>query len=329
MQRLGLSISAVLFALAGFSYNEFGNLAEVRAKHPEFFKPGVVTTAPLNQEDWYVYCGDAEKCLSSETDDELYEEAQVQAKMNFFNHFAKKDPGVKVEVSGARRLYQWSDNEMRFVVMGVPVKRVVVTPGAPAATPVEHKATEVKTQEPRSASAEKQLESSLHQQTVSQEVNAPKTNPEAPNTNLDTESKNATAEVKAVNIPLKEQVVTQNAEAPQEEMTDDEKLVILRQRLDAHPGDFRLRMRMAKIFARQGRTRRAFNNYSDAARLLISDNNVADIDKAADLLEIAQYEEFVREYSLALKHYRIALRLGDKSVSKKANSRISDLLLRL
>lgn len=327
MQRLGLLISAVLFALSGFSYNEFGNLGDVRAKHPEFFKPGVVTVAQLNQKEWYVYCGDAEKCLSEETDDELYEEAQVQAKMNFFNHFAKEDPGVKVEVSGARRLYQCADKEMRFVVMGVPVGNVVVKPSAPT-TPVQEKkvAEAVALDTPEAMKQNKAVQSC---QTDGGELNGllPESGAGDKKPEGKLENPKTIAKVEC-GAPKEQKMPRPSVQAVQEETTDEEKLVILRQRLEVHPEDYRLRMRMARIFARQGRVRRAFNNYRDAAGLLINDGTVANVDKAAELLEIAQYEELAQEYSLALKHYRIALRLGDKEISKKANRRISDLLLR-
>lgn len=322
MQRLGLMILVVFFAIPGFAKNEFGDLDDVRVKHPEFFKPGVVTVAQLGQEDWYVYCGDAEKCLKSELDDELYDEAQVQAKMNFFNHFARKDPSVKVDVTGARRMYQYADNEFRLVVMGVPVKGVAVRHDLPKAANVEDK-------------KDPALELNA---LTNEKAQFPKAEESVP------ETKNAVEKVKVI-APQADGAVVKavekeeppcekgldqkiNVHGMQEEVTDDEKLDILRKRITANPNDYRTRLKMARIFARQGKVRRAFNNYNDAARTLISDASVLDADKCEDLIEIAHYEEFAKEYAFALKHYRMALKIGDRDQIRKANDRISFLLLK-
>ena len=127
MQRLGLLIFLMSALSSGFAMNEFGEVATVKKTHPDFFRPGVVSKTQLNGEDWYVYAGDAEKCFKEETDAELYEEATVQAKMNFFNHFAKQDPKVKVQVVGALTLYRVEEGTMRITVLGVPVKNVTIS----------------------------------------------------------------------------------------------------------------------------------------------------------------------------------------------------------
>lgn len=282
MQRLGLLISVVLAAGSSFAMNEFGDLGTAKGKHPDFFRPGTVAKASLGGSEWYVYCGDAEKCFKDESDSELYEEAEVQAKMNFFNHFAKKDPAVKVEVKGAVKMYQCADGAQRLVVMGVPVKNVVVTTEAKKEDPPPAE------KKPAVAPAPVKADAS-----VQKPVEAPK----------------------SVAVDLKN------------ELSDADKLEILRGRLEKMPCDYHLRIRMARIFARQGKIKRALNNYSEAARLMDFDAMRLDADMVCALFEVAKYEDQNGEGARALKHYRILLKMGNRDISRYANSRISDLLL--
>ena len=324
MRRFGLLILSALLAVSGHAKDEFGCLGDVRAKHPDFFKPGVVSIAKLNQEDWYVYCGDAEKCLDSETDDELYEEAQVQAKMNFFNYFAKKDPAVKVDVVGARIMYRCADKELRLVVMGVPAKGVTVRPGAPkAAAGVEVEAAGP----PEPNASVNQNKAILKEGNAPSEADGSVAKAETPVVKAD--GSVSKGEECARNPEKNDSGRQETPQCSQDDISDDEKLDILRERIMANPGDYRIRARMARIFARQGKVRRALNNYNDAIRLLIANPGVPDYDRAVVIMETAQYEEAqAGEYALALKHYRMVLRMGGAELAKKANDRISFLLLR-
>ena len=112
-----------------------------------------------------------------------------------------------------------------------------------------------------------------------------------------------------------------------DEISDTEKLKILRARLVKNPGDFHTRIRMAKIFDLQGNEKRALRNYSDAARLLVQAKDALADEKIDALSEIASYEEEHGAGALALKHYRALQRMGGKGAAI-ATSRISRLLLR-
>ena len=308
MQRLGLLISAVLAVGSSFAMNEFGDLGTAKGKHPEFFRPGTVAKATLGGAEWYVYCGDAEKCFKEETDSELYEEAEVQAKMNFFNHFAKKDPGVKVDVKGAVKMYQCADDALRLVVMGVPVKNVVVTPGAKknSTIPAKKVAAVVPASEKGNAGAQQPVKAS---EPVAVDL------------------KNEQKKIVPISKDEPAKPIRPVAEAKETQVSDADKLSILRERLEKTPQDYHLRIRMARIFARQGNVKRALNNYSDAARLMDLDAMRSDADMVADLFEVAKYEDQNGDGAKALKHYRILLKMGNRDISRYANSRISDLLL--
>ena len=290
MQRFGLLIFAVLVVGMCPARNEFGELDSAKSKHPEFFRPGAVVKATLNGEEWYVYCGDAEKCFKEEEDSELYEEAEVQAKMNFFNHFAKKDPEVKVEVKGALKMYSCADASLRLVVMGVPVKNVIVTPGVKRS----EKEEEVKV---------------VAVVAPQKEVASPKP----------IEPAKETSGVESV--PVEKSAAVEGC-AP-----EDEILNILRQRLEKNPKDFHLHIRIARIYVRRGSVKEALNEYSATVRLMDFDSMRFDEKMIEDLFEVAKFEDENGEGAKALKHYRILLKMGDSDISKYANARISYLLL--
>ncbi len=275
MKALVLLIFCLLCGLTCLALGEFGEFQAARQSHPEFFRPGVVEDARLGDEPWYVYCGEAEKCFDEEQASELYEEAEVQAKLNFYSYFQKreKNPAVKVGVVAARKLYQFTEGNMYYVVLGVPKSGVSVS--VPVANPAPPVIVQTK----------------------------PISQPSLPL---------AQAVVSPVGQPAAES--PSNVKQPNE-IGDAEKLKILRARLVKNPGDFHTRIRMAKIFDSQGNERRALRNFSDAARLLVQAKDVPVSEKIDVLNEIASYEESHGAGALALKHYRALQRMGGKGAA--------------
>lgn len=334
MKMLGLMICSVFGGLACFALGEFGEFNSIRQSHPEFFRPGVVEDAHLGDEPWYVYCGEAEKCFNEEQDSELYEEAEVQAKLNFYSYFQEKEknPSVKVGVATARKLYQFAEGKMYYVVLGVPKSGVSVSvPVAKSAPPVTVTVQNRSTPQPSlslSHAAVSTVEKSVKTQTphstaqtvVSEQTCTPVSQPVTSGGGTVA----ADSVVSAVDQPVAEAPA---GEAQPDEISDAEKLKILRARLAKNPGDFHTRIRMAKIFDLQGNKKRALRNYSDAARLLVQAKDIPVGEKVDALSEIASYEEIHGAGALALKHYRVLQRMGGKGAAI-ATSRISRLLLR-
>lgn len=305
--KSGLMILAALCATMCFAKDEFGDLASAKAQHPEFFKPGSVLEASLNGAPWYVYCGDAERCFKDETEEELYQEAEVQAKTLFWEYFAKKDKSTKVSVSGSRRMYQVADGAMRYVVMGVPKSGVKVTKGAAFA--------------PAASAPVKPVTAPV----PAKPVTVPVSSQPIGNTPVAVSVPQPAKPVEQKKTEERESVKSEEATVA---LDDDGKLAILRARLEKKPLDFRCRIRMAKIFNAQGNERRALRNYVDAARLIVLDEYTANEDKVDDLLEVAQYAEALGVGGLALKYYRVLQRMCVPSHTAIATSKISRLLLR-
>ena len=333
MKTLGLLSLCLFCGLTCLALGEFGEFQAARQSHPEFFRPGVVEDARLGDEPWYVYCGEAEKCFNEEQDSELYEEAEVQAKQNFYSYFQKKEnnPAVKVGVATGRKLYQFTEGKMYYVVLGVPKSGVSIS--VPAAKPVSP-VTVLNKPTPPPALPVAPVSAPPTKETVKLQTSHPTvgtivSKPPVPPVSQPVTSGGLPAAGIVVLDPAADRPA---AEAPVDgklpnEIDDAEKLKILRARLVKNPGDFHTRVRMAKIFDSQGNERRALRNYSDAARLLVQAKDVAVGEKVDVLSEIASYEENHGAGALALKHYRALQRMGGKGAAI-ATGRISRLLLR-
>jgi len=309
MKHLGLLLSAVVLAISAYALNDWGDIVEIKETHPDYFRPGAVLKVEHLGEDWYVYCGEAEKCFKDETDSELYEEAVVQAKMYLFGYFSKDDPRVKVEVVGARRLYQFQDGNFRCVVMGVLAKDVKIISG------------EKRLQDNDATKGQ----DSIYDASYKEEMAPANRIAQPMSTNL---QKGMPPKQEKCGDKGAIEVDGSKKTSVEDKISEYEKLDLLRARLEANPKDYHTRIRMGRIFAAQGKVKRALNNYNDAARLMIFDDCAPDGDKVDDLFEIAKYEDANFEYSRALKHYRALLRMRDKDKAKYANARISALLLK-
>ena len=342
MKTLGLLTFYLLCGLTCLALGEFGEFQSARQSHPEFFRPGVVEDARLGDESWYVYCGEAEKCFNEEQDSELYEEAEVQAKLNFYSYFQKKEknPAVKVGVATGRKLYQFTEGKMYYVVLGVPKSGVSVS--VPVAKPAPPVSVQKKPISQPSIPAAQAVASPAKQTekpqtphpTAPTVVSKPTVTPVSPP--VTSANQGAAAQPSSGENPVAGIVAPAAGqpamEAPADvkqpgEIDDAEKLKILRARLVKNPGDFHTRIRMAKIFDSQGNEKRALRNYSDAARLHVLAKDAAVDEKIDVLSEIASYEESHESGALALKHYRALQRMGGKGAAI-ATGRISRLLLR-
>lgn len=336
MKTLGLLTFCLLCGLTCLALGEFGEFQAARQSHPEFFRPGVVEDARLGDEPWYVYCGEAEKCFNEEKDSELYEEAEVQAKQNLYSYFQKKEnnPAVKVGVATGRKLYQFTEGKMYYVVLGVPKSGVSVS--VPVAKPVlpvtlPNKPTpqpSLTLSHAAVSSANGTVKTQTSHPTIQTVVSKPTVTPVSQTVTPVSQPVTSSGVLAGI-VPAAGQPAV---EAPADgklpdEISDAEKLKILRARLVKNPGDFHTRIRMAKIFDSQGNERRALRNYSDAARLLVQAKGVPVGEKVDVLSEIASYEESHGAGALALKHYRALQRMGGKGAAI-ATSRISRLLLR-
>ena len=105
-----------------FAIIELGSLDVARKNHPAVFVPGNVLEYTVGTVNGYVYNGEAEKCFDgdmAESDAELFQEATLDAKKNLYKHLTKEDKTLTVRMNGVKKLYEYSEEKMRRVVLFV------------------------------------------------------------------------------------------------------------------------------------------------------------------------------------------------------------------
>jgi len=151
MKLPGMFIFAVFCAsIPLFSYEDLGSLKTARKTHPEIFIPGSVNTISLQSKPYYVFSGEAEQCFSgefAEPESELYEEAVLSAKSNFFEFLTKGKKTLTVSMSRCSVLYRFHDRKGYTVILFVP-KGTVKVSGTSSPQPVP--TTPAKAQNPPS-----------------------------------------------------------------------------------------------------------------------------------------------------------------------------------
>lgn len=120
---------SIFVSITAFAINDFGPLEKARKNHPAIFVPGNVIEYTIGNEIGYVYNGEAEKYFEGElgeSDANLFREASLDAKKNLYNFLVKDDRSLEVQMSGARKLYEFVESKMRRVVFFVRKDRVSV-----------------------------------------------------------------------------------------------------------------------------------------------------------------------------------------------------------
>ena len=95
--KLPVMIFAVFCTTVLMAFEDLGPIKTVQKKYPQIFKTGSVNIITINKIPCYVFSGDAEQAFSgdfAETESELYEEATISAKSNFYEFLSKKDKNV-------------------------------------------------------------------------------------------------------------------------------------------------------------------------------------------------------------------------------------------
>lgn len=146
-------IFVVFCAAVLMAFEDLGPLKTARNKYPQIFKTGSVNIVSVNKIPCYVFSGEAEQAFSgdfAESESELYEEATLSAKSNFYEFLSKKNKKATISMSGCSVLYQYNDKKVYSVILFVPKENVSVKMNEPApglikkdTTPVPVSAPEV------------------------------------------------------------------------------------------------------------------------------------------------------------------------------------------
>ena len=116
--KLPVMIGALLCAGALAAYEDLGPLAEARKQYPGIFEAGSVSTLTVKGTPCYVFQGEAEQLFSGEFAEaagELYEEATLTAKSNFYKHFTRPGESLSITMSGCSVLYQFNNKKIYII----------------------------------------------------------------------------------------------------------------------------------------------------------------------------------------------------------------------
>jgi len=127
--KLPVMIFVVFCTTVLMAFEDLGPLKTAQKKYPQIFKTGSVNIITINKIPCYVFSGNAEQAFSgdfAEPDSELYEEATLSAKSNFYEFLSEKDKNVSISMTGCSVLYQYNDKKLYTVILYVPKKNVIV-----------------------------------------------------------------------------------------------------------------------------------------------------------------------------------------------------------
>ena len=136
--KLPVLIFVVFFTAILMAFEDLGSLKTAQNKYPQIFNTGSVNIITINNIPCYVFSGEAEQAFSgefAETESELYEEATLSAKSNFYEYFSKKNKNTVISMNGCAVLYRFNNKKQYTVILYVPKENVKIK--TPAWEPVK------------------------------------------------------------------------------------------------------------------------------------------------------------------------------------------------
>ena len=316
--KLPVMIGALLCAGALAAYEDLGPLAEARKQYPGIFEAGSVSTLTVKGTPCYVFQGEAEQLFSGEFAEaagELYEEATLTAKSNFYKHFTRPGESLSITMSGCSVLYQFNNKKIYTVILFVPKQNVTIErkklppPPEPIKEPERVPAPEVKP-EPAGQPVQKSTEESAPEvkpEPAGQPVSEPAKAPEN-ESKPDSEGKPAAVE----QTPLERRIAK------------------FTKRLEKDPHDLIALIALGDILRKSERDGEAIPYYRRAVAEFGNNTYFDPREKIRVLFDLAAIAEENGRYGLALKCYRLSLRQPGSSDQKQlATSSINRLRLKM
>ena len=313
-----LFVGTALFQGA-LAVNELGSLDTARSRHPAVFVPCNVLEYTVGSEHGYVFSGEsAQRFGTAMSDSKLYREATLDARRNLYKFLTKGDKSKTVEMSGARQLYQYTEGEMRRVILFVPKKNVSVRVFVPQPIPVKKPDTEVAKKIPPV-----QLENKPESETPQHPANGVVPSPVP-----------AVAR-QPVNVVIAPQPPTGIAAGEETASTSRvDRLAVCLKQMEEKPGDCTIMVEVARLYAERGNFPKASSIYAKIVDCVVADTEIDKMIAVELLVEAAEFEKENGNAELALKYYRTLVRCDSmrgwklKGPVAEANRNISKLLLK-
>ena len=295
------TVSALFCSLSAFE--DLGNIGTARKTHSEIFIPGSVHEIPIRNKLCYVFSGQSEQFFSgdlAEPESELYEEAVLSAKNNFYEKLSDGDKTTKITMSQCSVLYRFNDKKIYTVILFIPKDNVTIS------------------KKPKTSAKPQPTSPSPSSKRIQEKKSAAATETKKPT--------DSPANIEKSTSDAKSAPVNNPQSAPQ--ITPGRKERYLA-RLRKKPDDLYLNYNLAKIYEREEDYIQAEKYYRTAAVLASNDSYFDKATKIDIILATARICETVQKYNLALKYYYLLLKLEcPYEIRKMATQKISQIRLK-
>lgn len=125
----GVVVLALLFALGVVYAANFGSPSEIRAAHPEFFKPAHVSVVTNCGVAYYIYNGRARRLFKNMPPmplPQLRDAAQLRAEGNLLRFLLKGDSTRTMTLRGSRQIAKEANGDWVTYVFAVPMSNVTI-----------------------------------------------------------------------------------------------------------------------------------------------------------------------------------------------------------
>lgn len=292
--KLSVLIFTVFCTAVLMAFEDLGPLKTAQDKYPQIFETGSVNIVTINEIPCYVFSGEAEQAFLgdfAESESELYEEATLSAKSNFYEFLSKKNNAAAVSMTGCGVLYQYNDKKLYHVILFVPQKNV-------------------------SIEAKKSVPDLVKKEESGVSVPA-------------VEQKTALAAQETIVAPAPVPAKEATEEAPQISPVE-RRIAKFQNRLKNSPDDVFSMITLADLYKKVGKNSDALKLYCSTIKKLDQNKYFDETEKIRVICEIIALAEETKQYDLALKYcYYLLRHKCTQEQRKKAVASISQLRLRL
>ena len=315
-------LALIIFVLGSsilMAFEDLGPLKTAQSQYPQIFKAGSVNIISVNNIPCYVFSGDAEQAFSgefAETASELYEEATLAAKSNFYEFLSSKDKKVTVSMTGCKVLYQYNDKKIYNVILFVPRANVSI----------KHNKTNIgseskKINDPAASSGKPEEKTSSAAVAPKAATASAAVAPKAAASSAADAPKAAAATSQAA------QVIAQPAPSPQS--SRERRIERYRNRIKNDPADTFALIRLGDLYQESENFSEAVKFYCSAIKQIEKDKFFDETEKIRVIYNVANLFEKNNKYNMALKYYHYLLRHKCSDEQKKnAVAAISKLRLK-
>lgn len=291
-------IFVVFYAAVLMAFEDLGPLKTARNKYPQIFKTGSINIVTINKIPCYVFSGEAEQAFSgdfAESESELYEEATLSAKSNFYEFLSKKNKKATISMSGCSVLYQYNDKKVYNVILFVPKENVAIK--------INESAPDLIKKDTQPASAPK----------VEQKISKPI---------VKTQQLSST---KVINKhPSRDAVEIAKTSSTQR------RIAKFQNRIKNNPDDIISIIALGDLYKKDRKYYEAIKLYRSAIKKLDQDKFFDETEKIRVIFDVAILSEKTNKKNMALKYYHYLLRHKCSSEQRKtAVAAISRLRLKM